>query len=103
MICGDCEDDWLKFDLTIPYPIPQHFDFSLIPQRVRMFCRRPPQVMPPPPDPMEIERYPTPPTQEHNHAQNHHRASQQDNEQPLFIPEDDCMSSCYGSSPLASI
>lgn len=82
MISGACEDDWLKFDLAIPYPIPQRFDFSRIPQRVRMFCRPVPDVTPPPPDPMEIDRHPTPPGQER-------KRTQPENDQPLFYPEDD--------------
>ena len=87
MLSGTCEDEWLKFDLAIPYPLPQSFDFGSIPQRVKMFCRRPPDVTPPPPDSMEIERYPTPPAQERRRTQ---PSQQPGNDQPLFYPEDDC-------------
>jgi len=92
MISGPCEDEWSKFDLTIPYPTPQPFDFSKIPQRVKMFCRRPPDVTPPPPDPMELERYPSPPTQERQRAQLA-KQTLPGTEQPLFFPEDDRASS----------
>lgn len=96
MISGDCEDEWLKFDLTIPYPTPRPCDFGSLPQGVIMYCRRPPAATPPPPDSMEIDRYPTPPTQEGQRAPNFHQASHPRNEQPLFIPEDDCMFPSYG-------
>ena len=89
MISGTCEDEWLKFDLTIPYPTPQPLNFNVIPNRVRMFCRRLPDVTPPPPDSMEIERYPTPPVQERRRTQPSQNTSQPDNDQPLFYPEDD--------------
>lgn len=99
MVSGTCEEEWLKFDLTIPYPTPQPFEFSHLPQRVKMFCRRPPDVTLPPPDSMEIERYPTPPPQERQRPQ----LLQPDNDQPLFYPEDDCayLSQDY-YTPLAS-
>lgn len=101
MVCGPCEDEWLKFDLAIPYPIPQPFDFSSVPQRVKMFCRRPPDVTPPPPDSMEIERYPTPPVQERRRTQSSQKTLQTENDQPLFYPEDDraSHSSDYHSTP----
>jgi len=92
MVSGNCDDEWLKFDLTIPYPIPQPFDFSSIPKRVKMFCRRPPDLTPPPPDSMEVERYPTPPVQERRRTQPSQKALQPENDQPLFYPEDDCAS-----------
>lgn len=95
MISGSCEDEWSKFDLTIPYPIPQPFDFGRIPQRVRMFCRRPPDVAPPPPDSMEIDRYPTPPVQERQITQQSQNALQPENDPPLFYPEDDRASLSY--------
>jgi len=38
---------------------------------------------------MEIDRYPTPPTQERQRPQNIHQASQPEKGQPLFFPEDD--------------
>lgn len=104
MISGTCEDEWLKFDLTIPYPAPQPFDFNRIPQRVKMFCRRPPDVTPPPPDPMEIERYPTP-AQERRPVQSSQKTLQSGDDQPLFYPEDDRASSSDCSSltsPLTS-
>ena len=92
MIPGNCENDWEKLDLTIPYPTPQRFDFRRVPKKAELLCRRPPGVMPPPPDSMEIDRYPTPPAQERQRDQ----ASQP--EQPLFIPEDDCTFPSYPSS-----
>lgn len=99
MISNDCDDEWLKLDLTIPYPTPQPFEFSQIPQRARIFCRRPPDATPPPPDPMEIEYYPTPAQARQPVSQD----SQPRNETPLFIPEDDCTSARYGSFPFGSI
>ena len=91
MICGSCEDEWLKFDLTIPYPVPPRpFDYNRIPQGARIFCLRPPDVTPPPPDPMEIERYLTPPAQQPSS-----RTSQPGTDQPLFLPENDSASSSY--------
>lgn len=83
---GPCDNEWHKLDLTIPYPTPQPFEFGRVPHRVVMFCRRPPDPTPPPPDSMEIEHYPT---QEPQRVQNFQQASQPRNEQPLFIPEDD--------------
>ena len=97
MISGPCDDEWNKLDLTIPYPPPQPFDFGRVPHRVTMFCRRPPDQTPPPPDSIEFEHYPAPPTQEPQRVQNFQQASQPRNEQPLFIPEDDCMFPCHNS------
>ena len=91
MISGDCEDEWLKLDLAIPYPIPRPYGFSDIPQRVRMFCRRPPDSTPPPPEPMNISRYPTPSAQEHG-SQPSQKPLQPENRELLFSPEDDCAS-----------
>ena len=90
MISGNCEDEWLKFDLTIPYPIPQPFDFSSIPQRARMFCRRPPDPTPPLADPMDITRYPTPSAQELQGPRPPQKPLQLENHEPLFYPEGDC-------------
>jgi len=95
MISGTCEDDWSKFHLTIPYPPPQPFDFSRIPKKAVMFCRRPPDVTPPPPDPMEIERYPTPPPQQRQRTQPSLRAPQSAPNEPLFYPEVDCAPPSY--------
>ena len=91
---GPCDNEWHKLDLTIPYPTPQPFEFGRVPHRVVMFCRRPPDPTPPPPDSMGIEHYPT---QEPQRVQNFQQASQPRNEQPLFIPEDDCMFPYYDS------
>jgi len=95
MISGTCEDGWCKFDLTIPYPPPQPFDFSRIPHQVKKFCRRPPDVTPPPPDPEEIERYPTPPRQQRQRTQPSLRAPQSGTDEPLFSPEVDCAPPSY--------
>ena len=92
LISGDCDNDWEKLDLAIPYPIPQQYDLSRVPRKVIMFCRRPPDVIHPPPDSMEIDRYQTPPTQERRQF---HPVSQPENYGPLFIPEDDCTFLCY--------
>lgn len=100
MISGACEDEWSKFDLAIPYPLPQRFDFGRVPQRVRMYCRRPPDVTPPHPDPMEVERYPTPPMRDRERTQPPTRT---ESDQPLFLPEDDRVSPPYRFSPTSRL
>lgn len=85
MMSGTCDNEWEKLDLTIPYPLPQPFNIGRVPQGAVKFCCRPPDVVPPPPDPMEFDHYLTPPTQEREQVQ-----FQPENDRPLFIPEDEC-------------
>lgn len=100
MISDSCEDEWQKLDLTIPYPLPPRpFNFSRVPQRAKMFCLLPPDVTPPPPDPMEIERYPTPPPRQQQRTQPSPGTPQPGTDQPLFLPEDDCASRPHDLRP----
>ena len=95
MISGLCEDEWSKFDLTIPYPPPRPFDFSRVPGNLIMYTQPAPDVTPPPPDPMEIERYPTPPPQQRQRTQPSLRAPRSETDEPLFSPEVDCAPPSY--------